>query len=60
MHIVTLQEGDIGVIFLIFIFEREYAGGGAESVGDRGLEVGSALSSEPNVGLEHTNHEMTT
>ena len=53
-------------VFLMFIFERErqsVSRGGAEREGDTESEAGSrlhAVSTEPNEGLELTNHEITT
>ena len=55
------------LFFLMFIFERERetAGGGgeAEREGDTEFEAGSRLlpvSTEPDAGLEPTNHETVT
>ena len=53
----------------MFVFETEterdrvLAGGGAEREGDTESEAGSrlrAVSTEPHVGLEPTNHEIMT
>ena len=49
------------VSFFFFFFLRDrVSGGGAETEGDKGSKAGSAphhiKSSEPNVGLELTNH----
>ena len=43
--------------------DRAQAGGGAERVGDTESKAGSrlrAVSTEPNAGLELTNHEIMT
>ena len=53
-------------IFLLFIFERErerVSRGGAERGGDTETEAGSrlsAVSTEPDTGLELTNQEIMT
>ena len=56
---------DVLLIYLslkAYLFLRERGRGGAEREGDRRSEAGSvcAHSSEPNVGLELTNHEIMT
>ena len=48
-----------GNFFLTFIVERA-SRGEAEREGDRGSEAGSALTTEPDAGLEHINCEIVT